>query len=58
MGIIYSNDNIIFLSISGQGIYTAQTYMGTIINLDICDETYHTFLTRPKIMIQDGLPLR
>jgi hypothetical protein len=46
------------LSISGQGIYTAQTYMGTIIYLDICVETYHTSLTQPNIMIQDGLPLR
>jgi len=58
MGIIYSNDSTKFLNISDQGIYTAQTYMDTMIILDICDETYHTSLTRPNIMIQDGLPLR
>jgi hypothetical protein len=52
MGIIYSNDKIKLLNISGEGIYTAQTYMDTMINLGIFDETYHTSLTQPNIMIQ------
>jgi len=55
MGIIYSNDNTKFLNISGQGIYTAQTYMDTMTKIVICDEIYHTSLTRPNIMMQEGL---
>lgn len=54
----WMNDKIKSLSMPDQDIYTSQTNMGTIINLGICDETYHTSLTQPNIMTQDGLTSR